>query len=309
MGAEVGPAPVDPKPVRLSVVIASNRELDLLDACLRSIEPQCRTLGGELIVSRAGTPDEVEALSRSRPGARFVVAPPDADIPVLRGIGLAAAHGALVALTEDHCVAGDGWLQALVDAAAGGADVVGGGMGNARRERAIDCAAYFAEYGFFDCGRSDASEGAALLTGANVAYARSVVGDVASWALRGEWENVAHQRLAARGARLRFVPDARILQNKQYGLASFCRDRYRHGFAYARKRLAEERGVNRWGQLIKSAVLPLVLTWRVAGAAGRRDGWSFMRALPATFVFLGAWSLGEAAGYLEGPAVSPAKDG
>jgi glycosyltransferase involved in cell wall biosynthesis len=309
VGSDASPASPSGGAPPVSVVIASNRELDLLDACLASIEPQCRQLNGELVVCRAGTPDEVAAVARARPGARFVAAPPDADIPVLRGIGLAEARGALVALTEDHCVAADGWLQALVVGARDGAEVVGGGMGNARRERAVDCAAYFAEYGFFDGGRAEEAGARPLLTGANVAYARSVVADVAAWAGHGEWENVAHQRLAARGARFRFIPAATIRQNKRYELSSFCVDRYEHGFEYARKRLAEERGTNRWVQLLKSAVLPAVLTWRVAGAAGRQDPWCFLRALPVTIAFLGAWSVGEAAGYLKGPAVSLAKDG
>ena len=36
-----------------------------------------------------------------------------------------------------------------------------------------------------------------------------------------------------------------------------------------------------------------------------RDGAAFLRALPATFLFLTAWSVGEAVGYLRGPAPSP----
>ena len=65
-------------------------------------------------------------------------------------------------------------------------------MDNARRSRAVDWAAYFAEYGFFSTERPERAEGPPLLTGANVAYKRHVIADVIGWAQDGEWENVAH---------------------------------------------------------------------------------------------------------------------
>jgi hypothetical protein len=48
-----------------------------------------------------------------------------------------------------------------------------------------------------------------------------------------------------------------------------------------------------------------LLTWRVARASARSRWGTFLRALPATFLFLTAWSVGEAVGYLRGPAPSP----
>jgi hypothetical protein len=79
------------------------------------------------------------------------------------------------------------------------------------------------------------------LTGANVAYHRSIVGDVIAWASAGEWENVAHERLRARGSSLHFVESAPVFQNKSYEFWDFCvRTRYQHGRDYARTRLVEE---------------------------------------------------------------------
>src|SRR5262249_14199053 len=147
------------------------------------------------------------------------------------------------------------------------ADVMGGGMGNARRARAVDWAAYFAEYGFFADTRPETPEVRALLTGANVAYKRHVVADVVDWARAGEWENVAHHRLVAQGSLLRFVRSAAIYQNKTYHVTQFCVDRYEHGRDYARKRLAEEPGSRRWLHLLASPLLPGLLTLRVARAA------------------------------------------
>ena len=292
----------------VSVVVASNRERALLDACLSSLLPQCARQGAELIVARAASPNEVAALARAMPQVRFVAAPRDATIPQLRGIGMNEAAGDIVALTEDHCVAEDHWLEVIMRHAMEGADVVGGVVGNAQRARAVDWGAYFAEYGFFAPGRPDGDGGAPLLTAANVAYSRRVLDAVVAWARQGEWENVAHDRLLARGSILRFARTAEIYQNDNYRFGAFCADRFRHGRDYARRRLAEEPFTNRWLMLLAAPLLPFLLTGRVARAAGPTRWTTFLRALPATFAFLTAWSVGEAVGYLLGPSY-PADDG
>src|SRR4051794_9037048 len=206
----------------VSVVVASNRDKALLHACLGSLLGQCQRMNAELLVARAGAPSDVAPLAKSYPSVRFVNAPVDASIPQLRAIGMAQASGDVVALTEDHCIADENWVEALTLSASGDADVVGGGMDNARRSRAVDWAAYFAEYGFFSTDRPEAPQGAPLLTGANVAYKRHVIADVIGWAQDGEWENVAHTRLVARGSMLRFARTAAIYQNQTYSVAAFC---------------------------------------------------------------------------------------
>jgi hypothetical protein len=180
-------------------------------------------------------------------------------------------------------------------------------MDNAQRKRAIDWAAYFSEYGLFATTRTDTGEGMQL-TGANVAYRRSIVGDVVAWASAGEWENVAHERLRARGSSLHFVDSAPVYQNKTYEFWDFCRDRYEHGRDYARTRLVEERGARRWLLTAVTPLLPVVILTRVARAAAPTRWGAFLRALPATLAFVSAWSVGEAVGYLRGPAERSAGD-
>ena len=289
----------------ISVVVASNRERALLATCLASLIPQCERASAQLIVARAAEPAEIAALNNATPGVRFLAAPPSASIPQLRGLGMAEATGDIVALTEDHCVADEHWVETMLQNAQDSADVIGGGMGNAQRERTIDWAAYFAEYGFFSNTRPARLSGERpLLTGANVAYKRHVVSEVIEWARQGEWENVAHSRLLAQGSAMRFIGSAAVYQNKNYRFGEFCVDRYEHGRDFARKRLVEEPGSSRWMLLCVSPLLPPLLTWRVAQAAGPARWSTFLRALPATFAFLTAWSVGEAIGYLRGPAAA-----
>jgi hypothetical protein len=179
--------------------------------------------------------------------------------------------------------------------------VLGGSMGNAKRDRPTDCGAFFSEYGFFGAHRSHTAAGAPpLVTGANVAYHRSVVAEVAAWARNGSWENVIHDRLHATGHRFRLVPAARIRQNQSYRLAAFCRDRFEHGRDYAATRA---RGLPLWRRAALAAgtpLLPALLTARIARIADPEERQEFRRALPATLTFLAAWSIGEAAGYIGG---------
>lgn len=287
---------------RISVTVAANRSPELLQACLASLVPQCTALGAELIVVRAGPATALGQLAREWPTARVIAAPADASIPQLRGLGLQAATGDFVALTEDHCVAAPDWLSALVAAAGPDIVAVGGGMGNAQTRRAVDWGAYFSEYGFFDASRPAGDD--TLLTAANVAYRRPVLRQVTDGTLAGDWENVVHGRLQAQGLVTRFAPRAVVRQNRTYRLGDFCRDRFEHGRDYARARLLEDPGTNRWVRTLACFALPFVLTMRVAKAAGRSAPGSFLRALPATFTFLAAWSIGEVAGYLHAAPAS-----
>jgi hypothetical protein len=283
---------------RISVTVASNRSIQLLRACLASLIPQCRAHGAELIVVRAGPETDLPLLAREWPTVRFLCVSADASIPELRGRGMEAAQGEFVALTEDHCVAEPGWLDALLERAGPDTMAVGGGMGNAQTRRAVDWGAYFSEYGFFDASRPAGNE--TLLTAANVAYRRPVLGAMTAGALAGDWENVLHGRLQSERRETRFAPGAVIRQNRTYQLGDFCRDRFEHGRDYARARVEEEAGTNRFLRLLACIPLPFLLTWRVAQAAGRGAPGAFLRALPVTFTFLAAWSVGEAAGYLAG---------
>src|SRR4029078_6127073 len=128
-----------------------------------SLLGQCQRLNAELLVARAGASADVASLVKTYPSVRFVNAPGAASIPQLRAIGMAQATGDVVALTEDHCIADENWVEALTQTANSDADVVGGGMDNARRSRAVDWAAYFAEYGFFASDRPE-PQGTPLLT-------------------------------------------------------------------------------------------------------------------------------------------------
>ena len=294
------------KAPKLSVVVASFRDARLLESCLDSLRMQCERLGAEIIVCRDQACGDLDEFARRYPAARVIPAPSGSTVPVLRGLGMQATRGAWVAMLEDHCVAADDWLTKLSAAFDGSAAVVGGGMGNAQTGRLIDWGAYFSEYGFFDANRALEGQGAPLLTGANVAYARAVVPEVAEWMHNGDWENTVHHRLALAGQALRFVAEARVYQNLRYRFGAFCVDRFEHGrdFARTRLRLSQSGRLQRYAYAGLSPMLPPILLGRLWRSATGRDTTqraAFLRAGPFTWAFLASWSIGESVGYWLGP--------
>lgn len=283
----------------VAVVVASFRDLHLLEACLDALDTVRSRVPAPVVVARAGDGADAAAVVEGREAVTVVAVHGESDVPRLRGVGMAAAPAAAwVAVTEDHCLADAGWLERLLEATEPDVDVVGGGMGNAR-PGTVEWAAYFSEYGFFSSARPAVDE-PPLLTGANVAYSARVAPTVARQALRGDWENTIHRRLHDRGATFRWEPRARVLQNGSYRVGEFLRDRFEHGRDYARTRVVEEPGTTRWLLAAGTPLLPFLLTARVGRAAAAEDPRAFLRSLPLTAVFLGAWSLGEAVGYFRG---------
>lgn len=285
----------------VSVVVASSRERAILEDCISSLLPQCERQHAELIVARTSGYGDIDSLLRQYPGVRFVSCPPGASIPVARGLGLFAAHGDLVALTEDHCVASDTWLAELTRHAVPGVDVVGGGMDNARTERTIDWAAFISEYGLYASNRRPDVLSASFLTAANVAYTRAHIDAVATWARDGEWENVIHARLSERGAVMRFAPTAVMYQNLTYSFPGFVADRFKHGFDFGRKRVSGRSPAARLAFALGTPMLPLLFAWRLGKTAAPRRWPTFLQALPLTITFLSSWAIGEACGYIVGP--------
>jgi len=285
--------------VSLSVVVASLRTRDLAAQTVASLLPQCLARQAELVVAWRGSDDR-----DSDPvfaGCVVVPCPSEATLPMLRGAGLAAAKGDRVLLTEDNCVARPDWVERLAAGLDEGVDVAGGTMGNAHPDRSVDTAAYLAEYGFFGpLLRAPGGGASPFVTGANVAYSRAVVSQAAEWALEGAWEGTIHHRLLALGTRFALVPDAVVEQNLRYRFGEFCRDRFGHGRTYASGRRAEWGLGKRLVMACATPILPFLLTWRAWQHAGRSDPGGFLRALPLTLSFLGAWGMGEAAGYIFG---------
>ena len=129
----------------------------------------------------------------------------------LRTIGLRAARGRYVALTEDHAVAARGWAQALTQALEAHPRVAAfGGAVDCGTDRLLNWAVYFCDFGRY---QNPLREGPAhYVSDSNVAYRREALE-----AVRDAWqsdyrETVVHRALIDAGYQIWLTPKAEVAQ-------------------------------------------------------------------------------------------------
>ena len=251
----------------------------------------------ELIEARAAWPNRRRA--PVDPRIFRLDAEEGASVPRLRALGLRAARTRWAALSEQFCVPGPTWFDALREATRAARGVAIGGAVDRRGGDALGWALTLREFGRFLPGRAAGPVGD--LPGVNVAYdlvwLRRHLG-----ALPDEiYEFDLHRTLRASGARLWFAPGAVVFDLSRQRLTSACREQSRFGRLHAGRRAAERSRLARLARAAAAPSVPLVLLARSLGAAraaGR--GRAALRAAPYLLLLHAAWAYGEGQGYLFG---------
>jgi hypothetical protein len=131
----------------LSVVLATRHAWPTLRETLRSVEQPAADIGAEVVVvdgDGSALPAEPE------PGSGVLwLRARGRDIFELRALGAAHARGAIIALTEDHCLVAPDWCDRMLRAhdAHPDAAVVAGCVLNGATQRAIDRANFLLVHG------------------------------------------------------------------------------------------------------------------------------------------------------------------
>jgi GT2 family glycosyltransferase len=208
-----------------SIIFPTRGRPGYLEVALASIAPQARRAGAELVVVDDGAGDAaVERVAR-RFGARYETYPQPRGLNAARNAGIAAAAAPLLVFVDDDVEAPDGWLDALLRAAAEEPDHdVFGGPIRARLEGGGPpaCGREPPPITVLDLGPADRD--AEFVWGANMAVRRDALQRIGNFdpALGGcgdeeDWQ----RRLRTAGGRVRYVasagldhrraaPDARI---------------------------------------------------------------------------------------------------
>ncbi len=291
----------------LSVVIASVNGPAYLDACLASLTHQRGSIRSEIVVAdRVG--DEIrDLIDRRYPEVRLLSLPTSATIPRLRSVGIAHSSGRIVAITEDHCVPAEDWLERILAAHQSPHAAIGGAVENASTIRLIDWAVYLCEY---HRHTSPAREGVTDdIPGMNVAYKREALAQLQDLLEAERWESFLHARLRERGYTLYLDPKILVYHRKSFTLGGFLVERYHYARAFAGMRAADASLGYRLFHAVSSPALPALLLGRMASQLFRRGRHRalFLRALPLIAVFTLSWATGEGVGYLSGPGDSLVK--
>jgi hypothetical protein len=285
----------------LSVVVASFSGEAVLRHCLESLEPQAA--GAEVIVATDVEASGIARLEARYPAFRFLRAPRGTSVFRLRVLGIDQARGRLVALTEDHCTAAPGWLDALRAAHGEGRPVVGGPVDNGQRVRAYDWALYLCEYAAQMPPLRDGPTRA--LSGVNVSYEREILAGCRGIWRDGFYENEVHDALQAAGHRLHRVGRASVASHLSLSLRDAAGHLFRGGRRFGQYRRGRSSPAVRALLPVAALALPALLTWRsLRSVALRRPGQigSAARGLGYILALNSAWAAGEALGYLRPPA-------
>ena len=292
--------------VTFSIVIGlvSTQDRERILETLDSLRSQRGDHSFEVVLADRRNDEISEAIRRDYPEVRLIDCPPETSLPELRTVALEQAQGEFVAVTEDHCVPAEDWLDAIAAAfreAPDGTVAVGGCVENGVADRALDWATFLCEY---SACLAPVPEGRAqALPGMNVAYRRTVLTELERSRLtRGFWETTVHPELLRRGLILYSTNRIVMYHSKRFSFRLFAHQRFLYSKYFAGTRFGRGQYLWRAAASALSLLLPAVLLSRIARQVWKKGRLraELLSALPMLAVFAVIWSLGEIAGYLAG---------
>ena len=284
------------------MVIASVNGAAHLDECLRALE--CQTLKDQaevIVVDRCGA-DVAAAVRKRNLHVRLLSFPPATTIPQLRALGMKHSQGAIIALTEDHCLAQSRWYERILRAHENRSGVIGGAVENEQSiTRAVDWAVFFCEYGRY---MNPVPNGEVTdLPGNNVSYRRELLAHISDLLEGGNsWEGDLHARLRERGVKFYSDPSIIVYHKKEFALRYFLSQRYHYSRSYAGMRTQAAPFSEKLIRAALCLALPLILTLRIGGwvVGKKRHVSMLLRTLPLIALFTVVWAWRELIGYLFG---------
>jgi len=277
-------------------------------AALQRLVPQVQAAGGMIIVvdgSSASPPTAEELASLGGESIRWLSLP-GSSVFQLRYAAYKQARGEVVAVTEDHCLVDDNWIERILDAHRRHPDAaaVGGAVLNGTDKKVVDWAAFVLTQGPFMPPLVN-GEGPRISGPANVSYKRRVLERLHA---DDRFGLIDFLELPAvlEGEPMVNDDSIRVLHHQSQGfwgtsLAEF--DNGRTIAGYRRRKM--EKGD--WLRIVGSPLLPLyrsVRAWRIANRKERPRG-VLLRSAPA-HVWLQYCAMGgELVGYAAGPGASP----
>jgi glycosyltransferase involved in cell wall biosynthesis len=286
----------------ISVVITSLVGAPFIDDCLRSVEQQAREAGAEVIVVACGAASEASRIAQAFPWVKLIHREQRETVPQLRRRGVEAAQGRIVAIIEEHCLAGANWLQeALTAHTRGNYGAVGGPVVDYAYKRLRDWVVYFCEYNGY---LPPAHNGEVTdLNGANIAYRRSVLVENQHLLGKGYWEASLHPELLAKGIKFLSLPEMIVHHRGPFNYGYYLQQRYWFSRAFAGHRAQTMTLSRRLVYLLAAPLVPAVLLLRMFQRVyekGCHVG-KFVQTLPLLVPALTVYVAGEWIGYLTGP--------
>jgi hypothetical protein len=282
----------------VAVVVAAWPGLDGLREFLDTVVAQADDQVDVVAVTTVEVPHDIlgrfPRVKWSRLGA-------DALIPHLWARGMLACESELIATTTSHFLPSSDWIAQIRAAHARSPAVgIGGRIDPPSGAGPIAWATYLLRYSHdFQYGTE---QPVSDLAADNASYKRRALVEHADTWQKGFWEPVFHQRVRAKGEQLVFIPSIAVRQISSFGFWPFVGQRWQHGLQYGRDRLAGKSAWFRLTAILGSPLVPFILFLKIASRLRWRPGLlpAFVWSSAPLCLFILAWALGEAGGYVAG---------
>jgi glycosyltransferase involved in cell wall biosynthesis len=286
--------------MKTSVVIAAKNASSVIHESLTAWKNQLHTTD-EIIVVHASDDSTVEIVKRQFPVAKLLELEKSALIPELWSAGIQQATGELTVVTIANCVPRSAWIKHARILIASGLSAAAGAVENHREASITDTAVYFCRYWRymppFIARETDD------LPGDNVIYKSSDLLMYRRSFLDGFWEAEINKQMKADGLHLMLTSDLTASHKYGAGFFRFLGNRLRHGIHFARERSSSLGFGNRMLYSLAFPLIPFILFRRILNATKKdlRQKRALKRSSILVFLFLIAWAIGEACGYIAGP--------
>lgn len=308
MAARTIAAPLAEDTLPITAVLPTIRGLAAARPAIERLVPQVVAVGGEVIVadgSDAGKPSQADLASLGGETTRWL-SMPGSSVFQLRYAAYKAARGEIVAVTEDHCLVDEDWIERILDAHRRhpSAAAVGGAVLNGTASKAVDWAAFVLTQGPFMPPLAN-GESPRISGPANVSYKRRVLARLEGDERYGLIDFL-ELPAAIDGQPLVNDDSIRVLHHQSQGFWGTSRAEFDNGrtiAGYRRRKMTK----GDWLRIAGSPLLPVyrsIRAWRIASRK-ERPGGMLLRSAPA-HVWLQYCAIGgELLGYLRGPGSSP----
>lgn len=239
----------------VSVVIPSYNSSRVIEQCLTSVCNQTTTATYQVIVVDSSDDETARIIAEKFPNITLVCLHRKTIPAVARNMGVDETKAQIIAFTDADCIVDPDWLKSCLETHAGGYDVVGGSIENARPKNLISIAEYFLEFREFS-SRTRPRE-VQLVPAGNMSIRRAIFEHIGKFpTIRASEDVLFSYNLINNGVRMFFNPNMRVFHLNRNRLMPFIKNQWMLGVHFSMgRRLAPVRG----HQLVRFAPLLLLL--------------------------------------------------
>jgi len=266
--------------------------------CLAAIDAQLDSATVEVVFVINSDGLCAAEVRRRFPRIGVLIVPSARFVPHLWERGIEESHGEIVAITAAGFLPREDWIEQIMAAHTSAAAATGGAIEKLEPASLLAWSVYFCRYSQFmlPLARGPALE----IAGENASYERSALDACrASWR-NGFWEPSVHLEIRKQGGHLSIDPGIVVDYSSTFGFGAFVRQRFWHGRQFGSARSIRVSSLLRMAYLLASPIVPLLLLSRIAGrvVSRGRHVQKLILCVPLMTIFLCAWAIGEASGYL-----------